>query len=236
MKYDLRTRNLTYKKLKFIFDEIINDLRWSKRNSLEFQMAMVYIAFLYFFRMFNHYVGQFFACTIMGVPVTRYDTHWYKIYLEYAASTFMQEVIIVASGILFNTLVFVFGFGLALVSKKCCSCFPRIYYKIISWIGVFTMLDPIFVLLVDICSQSFILGDWFKLYHYYLVKENSGIVGMYITFFIMFSLTIFNGFLFYYYMIFIHMNGRILDLYKRISGTLKSFFVPNDSEVSLRYL
>ena len=32
------------------------------------------------------------------------------------------------------------------------------------------------------------------------------------------------------------MNGRILDLYRRLSGSYKSFFVPFDHEVSLKYL
>ena len=32
------------------------------------------------------------------------------------------------------------------------------------------------------------------------------------------------------------MNGRILDLYRRLSGSYKAFFVPHDAEVSLKYL
>lgn len=32
------------------------------------------------------------------------------------------------------------------------------------------------------------------------------------------------------------MNGRILDLYKRLSGSMKSFFIPHDNEVSLKYI
>ena len=32
------------------------------------------------------------------------------------------------------------------------------------------------------------------------------------------------------------MNGRILDLYKRLSGSMKSFFIPHDNEVSLKYV
>jgi len=32
------------------------------------------------------------------------------------------------------------------------------------------------------------------------------------------------------------MNGRILDLYKRLSGSIKAFFLPHDNEVSLTYL
>ena len=37
-------------------------------------------------------------------------------------------------------------------------------------------------------------------------------------------------------MIFVHMNGRILDLYKRLSGSIKAFFIPYDNEVSINYL
>ena len=36
IKYDLKTRRLTFKKVKYIYDEIMTDIRWSKRNSMEF--------------------------------------------------------------------------------------------------------------------------------------------------------------------------------------------------------
>lgn len=48
--------------------------------------------------------------------------------------------------------------------------------------------------------------------------------------------TMFTGYCFYRFMVFRFMNGRILDLYRRLSGTYKSFFVPHDAEVSLKYL
>ena len=32
------------------------------------------------------------------------------------------------------------------------------------------------------------------------------------------------------------MHGRILDLYRRLNGTYKQFFLPHDNEVSLKYL
>lgn len=32
------------------------------------------------------------------------------------------------------------------------------------------------------------------------------------------------------------MNGRVLDLYRRLSGQYKAFFIPIDNEVSLNYL
>ena len=48
--------------------------------------------------------------------------------------------------------------------------------------------------------------------------------------------TIFTGYVFYRFMVFQYMHGRILDLYRRLSGNYKAFFVPQDSEVSLKYL
>lgn len=36
IKYDLKTRKLTFKKVKYIYDEIMTDIRWSKRNSMEY--------------------------------------------------------------------------------------------------------------------------------------------------------------------------------------------------------
>jgi hypothetical protein len=235
-KYDLKTRNLTWKKVKYIWDEQMNDIRWSKRASVEFQLAVFYICFLFFLRMFTHYIGQYFVCTAMNVPVTQFDTHWYKIYITYASFKFMHEFFVVLAGVAMNTFLFLSLIAIKFAMKNTFGCFPRVYYKVLSWVGVFIVLDPILVLLIDLASGSWQQGDWFKFYTYFMKKEGNGIVGIYITFFIMFGMTIFNGFLYYYYMIFVHMEGRILDLYKRMSGTRKTFFVPHDNEVSLKYL
>jgi hypothetical protein len=82
------------------------------------------------------------------------------------------------------------------------------------------------------------------MYNYYYKQEGTGIVGVYLTFFLYFGITILNIFIFYNYMIFIHQNGRILDLYKRLNGrfyflnigSIALFFLPNDNEISLKNL
>ena len=56
-KYDLTTRNLTFKKFKYIFDEIFLDLRWRQRRTIFFQTTIVMIIFLFFLRILIHYVG-----------------------------------------------------------------------------------------------------------------------------------------------------------------------------------
>jgi hypothetical protein len=98
-----------------------------------------------------------------------------------------------------------------------------------------TILDPFIVLIIDAVG-TYTDGDYFRFYNYYYKKQGNGLVGVYLTIFLIFAFTVINGFLFYNYMIFIHMNGRILDLYKRLSGSMKSFFIPHDNEVSLKYV
>ena len=46
----------------------------------------------------------------------------------------------------------------------------------------------------------------------------------------------FNATLFYLYLIFIHMNGRVIDLYIWLNGDINAFFIPWDDEVSRNYL
>jgi hypothetical protein len=172
----------------------------------------------------------------MGVPVTRFDPHWHKIYIEYAAWNFYQEIFTVCFGILSNTLLFSLFILLAFTSKKSLNCYPRNFYKVTCWLGIMTVLDPIIVLVIDSIDNDFEYGDYFKFYNYYFKKNGSGLVGIYLTIFAIFGLIVLNSFIFYNYMIFVHMNGRILDLYKRLSGSMKSFFIPHDNEVSLKYI
>lgn len=60
--------------------------------------------------------------------------------------------------------------------------------------------------------------------------------GVFITIFLIGSIMMFSGYCFYRYMVFIYKEGRILDLYRRLTGNYKDFFVPHDNEVSLKYL
>jgi hypothetical protein len=172
----------------------------------------------------------------MKVPVTLFEPHWHKIRIEYASWNFIQEILTVCFGIFSNTILFTLFITFAFLSKKLLNCIPRMFYKVICWYGILTMLDPFIVLLLDCVDQAWTFGDYFRFYNFYFKKQASGLVGIYLTIFVIFAFTVLNGFLFYNYMIFIHMNGRILDLYKRLSGSMKSFFIPHDNEVSLKYV
>lgn len=51
-----------------------------------------------------------------------------------------------------------------------------------------------------------------------------------------FLMTVLTGFIFYSFMVNRYMNGRVLDLYRRLSGQYKDFFIPMDTELSKKYL
>jgi predicted TPR repeat methyltransferase len=56
-KYDLTTRRLTFKKVKYIADELFLDLKWRMRYTIQFQTSILFIVFLFFLRQLVHYLG-----------------------------------------------------------------------------------------------------------------------------------------------------------------------------------
>ena len=101
------------------------------------------------------------------------------------------------------------------------------------------LFDPFLIMVVDLSyyyGADVDTGDIFKLYNYYFKRDGSGVVGIVLTLFIYFFLTALNSFLLYFYMIWVHMNGRVIDLYIRLNGDINAFFIPRDDEVSVNYL
>ena len=142
----------------------------------------------------------------------------------------------VAVGALANTAIFGLLFLWLAVTRRWSGYFPQYFYKAICWIGVYAIMDPFIVLFFDLYTANWKNGDMFKFYHHFESVGDSGIVGAYIALFMIFTFTIFTGFVWYRYMIGFYMNGRIIDLYRRLSGQYKAFFMPIDNEVSLNYL
>ena len=56
-KYDLTTRRLTFKKVKYISDELFLDLKWRMRKTIQFQTSILFIVFIFFLRQLVHYLG-----------------------------------------------------------------------------------------------------------------------------------------------------------------------------------
>ncbi len=76
----------------------------------------------------------------------------------------------------------------------------------------------------------------FVLSKYYYDSSSSIFVGVIVTILIYAALFILNSFIFYNYLVFMHMEGRIIDIYTRVTADAGYFFIPFDNEVSARYL
>lgn len=172
---------------------------------------------------------------MFGIPVSKFNPEWYRVELHYEAWEAYQEVVITGFGVLSNTLLFsVFVTVSYFVNKY--SKFPHIFYKMICWYGIATLIDFLLIFLVDCILQKFERGDMFKLYYYYDRRDANGLPGFAITVFIYAVLLFINCSILYYYLIFVHMGGRVIDIYLRLSGNVNHFFLPHDDEVSLNYL
>ena len=182
-----------------------------------------------------HYLGQYIACKAMDVPITRFELFWYRCDVVHAAWEFYQEAVFVAAGPLVNLIVFLLIVGSSYCIRHTLKSYPKYFYKVIAWTGLYAALDPWIVLIMDSISGHWD-GDYFLFYIWFDKSGDSGIVGLYLTFFMIITLTILSGYFWYRFMIGIYMNGRILDLYRRLSGNYKTFFIPFDHEISFKYL
>ena len=57
MKLDLKTRKLTFKKISYIMDEVLEDFSIKKLKTIELHLGLVYIFFMFMLRMWVHYIG-----------------------------------------------------------------------------------------------------------------------------------------------------------------------------------
>lgn len=129
---------------------------------------------------------------------------------------------------------------------------PDGFSKFFAAYGVVVVLDPYLITLIDLIYHNYgctsvseacrtaytsadcdcFYGDFVKLYHRMLRDEGSGITGAFITFILFVSCSILSLFILYEYLVYIHRDGRILDLWRRITASADEFFIPDDLEVS----
>lgn len=117
------------------------------------------------------------------------------------------------------------------------------------------MLDPILIAAVDAMMLNFACrtthqgcqvytatschcyeADFIKLWNRMQKDEGNGIVGLFITLMLYFGTMVVSALLLYYYLVYIHKNARILDIFRRINAPTEEFFIPDDFEISFEEL
>jgi len=121
--------------------------------------------------------------------------------------------------------------------KKLLGWFPKYWHNVICWHGMWMVADPSITMVMDFIlnwRNHYYFGEHLKFLDYFALPDyfrknayygNAGI-GIYLTFFMFLVVNLVNGYAFYRYMVFYFKDGRILDLYRRLSGEYNLFFVP----------
>ncbi|XP_029611483.1 uncharacterized protein ofcc1 isoform X4 [Salmo trutta] len=115
---------------------------------------------------------------------------------------------------------------------------PSFTSNFIMALGVWTVLDPLAVFVVDAIlgrlsySAESPVADAAKLYWHFYRTDQSGAAGVVITLFLYAILFLLSTTILYLYFLRLHNEGRMLDIFQRLSATEGSFFVPRDLEVS----
>jgi len=226
---------LAYRKVEFLLNEILADMGITKSSPLKWVTNLFLATLMLWMRMLLHNVGQYILLKSLDCPVTEVSISWYQVKVVYGFWNVAQEIGVVVVGPLTNTALFWFMTRVINVSQNQILCFPRILSKAFVWFGFFTIFDFFLIAIIDFATQDD-TGDLFKLYNYFEKASAAGFIGYFMTFILQFLILLVNIILFYNHILFIHHDAKIADIYLRISGKGRDYFVPYDNELSFRLL
>ncbi|XP_051909950.1 uncharacterized protein ofcc1 [Hippocampus zosterae] len=208
--------------------------------ALQLSLIMLLLALMWFVRLYLHYCSQWLYLQAIAVPVNKFRFHAYTVDLVYQSSllhTREELVMVVVGPLTLNAVTFL----LVLIRCGCQRLFgslPSFTSKLIMAQGVWTVLHPLAVLAVDAVLGHLSyepdrpVGDAAKLFWHFQRVERSGAAGVAVTVFLyavifLLSLTVLGV-----YLLRFHNNGRMLDIFQRLTAKEGAYFLPGDLELS----
>ncbi|XP_067148263.1 uncharacterized protein [Apteryx mantelli] len=223
---------------------VFSELGTTHWHSWDFWLVVLLVVLLWFVRLYLHYCSQWLFLQTISIPVTKFQFFPHTVELCYQNSLLQttEELAMVVVG----PLTLNAGLLLLVLIRWGCQqlfdSFPSFLSKFIMAMGLWTVLDPLAVFVVD----SFLgrlansvekpIADAAKLYWVFLRAEESGIPGALITVMLYTILFIISSTVLYLYFLRLHSEGWLLDVFRRIHGEEATFFVPLDLEISSQEL
>lgn len=244
------------RKLRYLKHELLSDLTFANWRRFEFWVQLFVFLIALYLRIYLHYLGQWLYLQWLRVPVYEFAPTGYSVVLKYVSTVLPMEyeLGVVIWGPLALACLFFAVVCLAWVVVSVLGHVPEIISRFIAFFGFVTVLDPLFIFIVDaatgnfncldpvsqpVCAQDQASpncecyeGDAFKLYYRFERDEGSGVVGIILTVFVYAVIALVAAFCLYAFLLNVHMDGRMLDLYRRIHAPEHIFLVPNDLELS----
>ncbi|XP_040441688.1 uncharacterized protein LOC121084375 [Falco naumanni] len=219
----------------------LGSTRWCSRDVW---LLLLLVVLLWFVRLYLHYLSQWLFLQTISVPVTKFQLFPHTVKLCYQNSLLQtsEELVMVVVG----PLTLNAGLLLMVLIRWGCQqlfdSFPSFLSKFIIAMGLWTVLDPLAVFVVDSFlgrlgnSAEKPIADAAKLSWVFLRAEGSWIPGALITVILYTILFIISSTVLYLYFLRLHREGWLLDLFQRTHGEEGAFFVPLDLEISSQEL
>lgn len=228
------------RKWQYMTTSIVNELGFKSFKRSQLWVTLVFLVLSVWLSRYVHYLGEWNFLKAQEVPITRLETRPFTMDLVYPRNIALgREVGAILSGTLFCYVWFGVFSVFAFASFRLNGYFPKILYRAIECFGIICVLDPLVTAAehgLKTLIENDTTGEIYRLYYYFDDRESSGFVGIMMLVLIYIALIGIGSFLFYNYFLYIHMNGRLLDNYMRLNTGPMNIFVPNDCEVSARYL
>ncbi|XP_041670644.1 uncharacterized protein ofcc1 [Cheilinus undulatus] len=203
-------------------------------------LIMLLLALMWFVRLYLHYCSQWLYLQAIAVPVNKFQFHAHTVDLVYQGSllhTREELAMVVVGPLTLNAVTFL----LVLIRWGCQQIFgslPSFTSKFIMAQGVWTVLDPLAVFAVDALlgrlaySPDTPVGDAAKLYWHFYRTDQSGAAGVIITLFLYAVISLLSITIMSIYLLRFHNNGRMLDVFQRLTAKEGTYFLPDDLELS----
>ena len=244
---------ITRTKITFMNLELFGDLSYYLIGTFDYYVTIFSFVFAFWFRIYVHFLSQYLLLASQNIPIFNFQLHVVIIFFKYMSQNIASsiDVAVVAIGPLSNILVFTMFCLLAKLSIRLTGAIPDGVSKFIASYGFVIILDPLLTLIVDlgygnfhchgiaVCKDDYSsaactcqYGDFVKLWYRFTVAESSGFSGLLITLILYTGTMMLSSLLLYYYFIYIHKGGRVLDIWRRLHATEDEFFIPNDYEIT----
>ncbi|XP_050999191.1 uncharacterized protein LOC127186970, partial [Acomys russatus] len=228
------------KHLHFAWVTLFSELELAQWQSQSFWYILLLVASLWFLRLYVHYLGQWLFLWALSTPVTKFQFYSYTVDLCYPISSLHvgeELAVIVLGPLALNTITFpllLIRWGCQLLFSSC----PDALSKLIVTMGLWTVLDPLAVFIVDAFLGRLAhngetpVADAAKLYWMFLRTKQPAILGAGITVVLYTLLFVISSLILYLYCLRLHNDSWILDAFQRIHSEETKFFMPYDLEIS----
>ncbi|KAG8571724.1 hypothetical protein GDO81_011763 [Engystomops pustulosus] len=228
------------KHVTFVIWAVFSELDMGQWRSHDFWSIMLMMALMWFIRLYLHYCTQWLFLQAISIPVLTFTFYPHTVELTYQHSLMhtREELFMVIVGPMSLNVSMLLMILLRWSCQILFRSFPTILSKFIIALGLWTVLDPLAVFIVD----SFLgrlsysvekpIADAAKLYWFFRRIEQSGTPGILITILIYTMILIISCSMLYLYLLRIHKESWILDVFQRITFDEGVCHVPYDLEIS----